>query len=175
MKRRQLAIAAAGAVALGAGALVYVRTRPVADPPLPATPLAGLWAMRFPRPGGGEVSMAQFLGRPLLLNFWATWCAPCIREMPELDRFAKQFAATGWQVVGIAVDQEKPVAAFLAQNPVSYPIALAGWDGVALATDLGNKGGGLPYTVTFDRRGTLRHKHLGESHLDLWAAWARDI
>jgi thiol-disulfide isomerase/thioredoxin len=131
-----------------------------------------VWSLTLPRPEGGSLALASLRGRPLLLNFWATWCPPCIREMPEVDRFARQFGPNGWQVVGIAVDQAQPVRDFLARNPVGYPIALAGFDGVALSRQLGNEGGGLPFTVAIDAGGRVAHRHLGETRFETLASWA---
>ncbi len=130
-----------------------------------------LWSQKFSRPGGGELAMAAFRGRPLLINFWATWCPPCLREMPVLDRFARQFAANGWQVLGLAADQEKPVLDFLSRNPVSYPIALAGFEGIAISRSLGNELGALPFTLAVDALGRITQRHLGESHFELLARW----
>lgn len=171
MNRRRLASLGLGAAAAMAGAATWWlnQRESLGD----SAAVASLWSRRFPRPGGGEVEMAQFAGRPLLINFWATWCAPCVREMPEINRFAREFAPNGWQVLGLAVDQENPVREFLIRQPVDYPIALAGFDGVALGRTLGNEGGGLPYTVAFDATGSLRHRHVGEARFADLAAWVR--
>ena len=123
----------------------------------------GLWVERFERPEGGELVMDSLRGRPLLLNFWATWCPPCVKEMPELDRFARAMAPRGWQVVGLAIDSPLPVREFLARRPVGYAIGLAGLTGSELAQRLGNDKGGLPFTVLFDRHGALVRRKLGET------------
>ena len=82
--------------------------------------------------------MATLRGQPLVLNFWATWCPPCVKEMPEIDRFQREFAARGWQVLGLAVDRPQPVREFLARTPVGYTIAMAGLEGTELSRQLGN-------------------------------------
>jgi thiol-disulfide isomerase/thioredoxin len=168
-----LGIVGTAAAAAGLGAALWQSRRHAeADAtPGPADP-HGLYGLAFQQPGGQLLALERFRGRPLLINFWATWCPPCIREMPALDRFARQFAGAGWQVVGLAVDQEKPVQQFLGRHPVSYSIALAGFEGIALSRALGNDNGGLPFTVALDGRGHLTQRHQGETQFEQLAAWA---
>lgn len=134
-----------------------------------------LWSLRFETPQGGELSMATLRGRPLVLNFWATWCAPCVKELPALDQFQREFGARGWQVLGIAVDNAGPVQRFLAKTPVAFPIAIAGVEGTELSLRLGNERGGLPYSVVFDARGRIQHRKLGEIDFGELRRWAKTI
>jgi thiol-disulfide isomerase/thioredoxin len=169
VKRRSLVVGAAGAAAAAAGVGGYLwRTGAVRT-------YEPLWSLRFPQPDGGELVMAERRGKPLLLNFWATWCAPCIKEMPELDRFARDFGGRGWQVIGLAIDGPTPVREFLLKRPVGFAIGLAGMDGTDLARDLGNPQGGLPFTVVFDAVGRLVHRKLGQTSYDEVARWAGDV
>lgn len=150
------------------------------DSPGPATPdgetlPAAFWQREFEQPSGSPLDWAALKGRPLLINFWATWCPPCVKEMPELDRFHREFGARGWQVVGLAVDGPTPVREFLARTPVGFRIGLAGMDGTELATALGNTAGGLPFSVLIDAQGRIRQRKMGATHFDELAAWAAQI
>ena len=121
------------------------------------------------------LKLSDFKGKVVLLNFWATWCAPCVKEMPELDAFQRQFAPQGWRVVGLAVDNPTAVREFLARSPFSYTIGLAGFDGSELSRKLGNHQGGLPYTVVFNRQGAIAHRKAGQTSLLELAGWAKSI
>ena len=141
-----------------------------------AEPGARIWPTRYAMPRGGELVMADLRGRPLLVNFWATWCAPCVKELPMLDRFAREQHPNGWEVVGLAVDNLEPVVQFLVQHPVEFPIGLAGFGGVELSRDLGNEAGTLPFTLVFDRAGHLGGRKRGAiepADLERWAVAMR--
>jgi len=171
MKRRTWLIGGAGAGAAMAGLGWRGWSESQREAALDAA-TGGLWQRRFERPDGGELAMAAWRGQPLVLNFWATWCPPCVKEMPEIDRFHRTFVARGWRVLGLAVDRPAPVREFLARTPVGYAIAMAGFDGTDLSRQLGNESGALPFTAVFDRRGRVAHRKLGETSFDELAAWA---
>ena len=123
---------------------------------------AGLWQQSFPTPEGGVLDLQALRGQPLVLNFWATWCPPCVAELPLLSSFSRENAANGWQVLGIAVDQAAAVRAFLDRVPVAFPVVLAPQGGIALSRSLGNLAGGLPFTVVFGADGQVRHRKMGQ-------------
>jgi thiol-disulfide isomerase/thioredoxin len=111
---------------------------------------------------GDQVSSSAWAGKPVVLNFWATWCPPCRREMPLLDDWQQRYADRGLHVIGIAIDRREQVAGFLEDHAVSYPILLGDMDTVALSKQLGNRTGGLPFTVVFDRVGRRVADRTGE-------------
>ena len=161
-----MAAVAVAAGAAGMGGAWWRSRRRAAEPaasPVGTAPSSGpdIWTLRFDQPGGGEVVLANLRGKPLLLNFWATWCPPCVTEMPLLNRFHAQQQARGWQVVGLAVDSPTPVREFLARQPMGFAIGLAGLNGVDLARSLGNASGALPFSVVFDRQGKAIRTKLG--------------
>ena len=139
-----------------------------------AQAVAALWALQVAQPQGGTLALAGLRGKPLLINFWATWCAPCVREMPEIDRFHREFGPRGWQVLGLAIDGPMPVRAFLSRVKVGFLIGLAGMDGTDLMHGLGNPSGGLPFSVMIGADGRVLRRKLGETRFDQLAAWAAD-
>jgi len=119
--------------------------------------------------------MKPLLGRPLLLNFWATWCPPCVQELPMLDAFYQQQREHGWQVLGLAVDQPAAVRKFLGQHPLAFPVAIAGLDGTELSQRLGNDAGGLPFSVLFGKDGTVLDRHLGQLKPEDLERWRQRV
>jgi thiol-disulfide isomerase/thioredoxin len=127
----------------------------------------------LPALDGATVAVpGAWAGRPVLVNLWASWCAPCIEEMPELQRYAGEQDANGTQVVGIALDDEASVRAFLARVPVEYPILLDAPGPADAGVRLGNPKGVLPYTALLDGQGRLVKQRVGpfaHGEIDGWA------
>jgi thiol-disulfide isomerase/thioredoxin len=121
---------------------------------------------------GNSVELpAKYAGRPVLVNIWASWCAPCIKEMPELQRFATQQPVNGMQVVGIALDDADAVDAFLRRVPVSYPILLDTPGPADAGVRLGNPKGVLPYSALISADGRLLKQRIGpfdDGEIDAW-------
>jgi thiol-disulfide isomerase/thioredoxin len=156
---------AAGAAAIGGvvGALVLQSGSGAAD----------LLASRFADLSGQPRRLVDWRGKALLVNFWATWCAPCREEIPLLDAAQQQYASRGLQVVGIAIDNAANVRQYATSMKIDYPLLLADSAAVGLMRSLGNASGGLPFTVLLDRSGRLVDRRLGPySAAELQAAVA---
>ncbi len=167
--RRGLLFAGVGAAAALAGAGLAWRKWHAAEE---ASGMSeDFWRLSFDTPSGSTLSLQTLRGRPLLLNFWATWCPPCIDELPLLDSFYRENAATGWQVLGLAIDQPSAVRNFLQRTPVSFPVGLAGMGGSELSKALGNQASALPFTVVFGASGTVLQRRMGRVTAAELAQW----
>ncbi len=111
---------------------------------------------------GREHSLSEWGGKILVVNFWATWCPPCVVEIPAFIKLQADFGARGLQFVGIALDDPKAAAKFATERAINYPILVGDDDVARLMESLGNTIGALPYTVVFDRQGQIVHTHQGE-------------
>jgi thiol-disulfide isomerase/thioredoxin len=167
-KRAQIGLfAAVAGLAVGIGVALHMATR---EPPVSTIPAAAaapaLMAAKLPDLDARPQPLAQWRGKVLVVNFWATWCAPCREEIPELVRFQQEYGARGVQIVGIAIDGPDKVRPYAAKMKMNYPILIGDADGVELAQRAGNALGGLPFTVILDRQGNAIHSHLGGLNAD---------
>ena len=172
-RRRAWLIGGVAALAAAAGAGVAAwRLRPAGLAPAAAdAAVQALWRLKLQAPDGQPLALDTLQGTPLLVNFWATWCPPCVEEMPLLDAFYRENSTSGWQVIGLAIDQPSSVRRFLVRTPVTFPIGFAGLDGTELAKSLGNTSGGLPFTVVFGADGSVRQRKMGQVTTAELAAW----
>ncbi len=131
------------------------------------------WQLAFETPEGAPLPLSRFSGRPLLVNFWATWCPPCVEELPLIDRFFQENRNKNWQVLGLAVDQPSAVRTWLQKKPLSFPVAMAGFNGTELSKSLGNLSGGLPFTAVFGASGTVLHLKSGRVTAEELAQWSQ--
>ena len=116
-----------------------------------------IFALNLPNLDGRPQPLAQWRGKVLVVNFWASWCKPCVDEMPALSRLNSHFAPLGVQFVGIGVDDAEKLAAFIRTTPVSYPVLVASPAGMTPGLQVK----GLPYTVVIGRDGRSAMTRLG--------------
>ncbi len=112
-------------------------------------------------PAGSPQSLGRYQGRIVVLNFWATWCAPCREEMPAFQRLQARFGGRGVQFVGLANDDPAKVTRFASDLGIAYPLWLGGAEVDELARRLGEKQGVLPFTVIIDRTGNVVAQKVG--------------
>ncbi len=145
--------------ALAAGAwLAHSRLAPT-PPAEPA--IDALWLLSFPDTRGQPQALSQWKGQVMVLNFWASWCAPCREEMPDFSQLRAQYRQNGVEFVGIAIDNADNVARFLREQAVDYPILVGEGAAHGLSRHLGNPSGALPYTIVIGRDGDILLTHLG--------------
>lgn len=106
-------------------------------------------------------AIKQWQGKFLVVNFWATWCKPCVEEMPELVELQKEFASKNVQLLGLGIDTPTNIADFTKKYQISYPVFAAGMDGTSLSQAMGNKAGGLPFTVLISPEGKVLKAYTG--------------
>ena len=169
-RRRTLVLAVgAGAAIAGVGLAVW-RNAHVSAPK--AEPFAGFWAQQWTATDGKILPMAGFIGKPLLINFWATWCAPCVEELPMVDAFFQAQQKSGWQVLGLAADKPKNVQDFLQKMPLHFPVAVDAILATQWARQLGNISGGLPFSVVINSAGEVAQRKMGKLMEADLAAWS---
>jgi len=173
MNRRVFLYGAAGVAAMAGGGWAAWRasSRRVPSRQAGGAGLAGLpedvravYALELPDAAGRSHAVAGYRGKPLVVNFWATWCPPCVKEMPDLDALHKRYAQV--QFLGIGIDTAANIRQFSEKIPVGYPLLVAGPSGIELLRRLGNPAGGLPFTVVFDAQGQVARRILGQVQPD---------
>lgn len=167
-RRHWLITSMAGAASLIGFGLSW-RTFQSADPA--QTLEASFWELEFSTLSGQRLRFDALRGKPLLLNFWATWCPPCIEELPLLSSFYSEQSTKSWQVIGLAIDETDAVKRFLAQKPVTFPVIVGGASGLALGRTLGNVNGALPFTVVINSTGHVVERKMGRISSDELHAW----
>ena len=166
--RRNVILGAGAAAAVAGMGLALWRLEPKAVADASHHPV---WSEQFETPSGEGLRMSAFRGKPLLLNFWATWCPPCVDELPMLDAFWREHASNGHQVLALAIDQPSAVRRFLGRQPLGFPVGMAGLAGTELAKTLGNAAGGLPFTVFFKADGSIWRQKMGQLTKDDLLQW----
>lgn len=164
MRQRRLLFGAAVAVLLLASfaAGLYFSQRPKGDSGSAQPESAAiekLLTTPFTDLSGSKTTLSHLKGKPLIVNFWATWCPPCLKEMPVFSNLQEKHPNV--QFVGIAADTMDNVQNFVAKQKLSYPILIAADGVVSLMAELGNSRNGLPFTLSIDANGRPRHSKLG--------------
>src|SRR5690606_25382063 len=155
--RRGVLVGIAGAAALAGGAFSWQRRAAREEERrAEAEAVSILFQQTLPDSRGEVFRFESLRGHQVVANFWATWCAPCVEEMPELSALATEVQATGTRFVGIGVDNPDSIARFAEKLPVSYPLVVANATGAFLAARFGNQAGALPYTVVIDPNGRVK-------------------
>ena len=161
MNRRQwIMISGISLLALLAGILSsqwISKTGLASDPSIKA-----FFANSWQTPDGKTANSENWREKVLVVNFWASWCPPCVEEMPTLDKIAQEYSAKNVLIVGIGIDSPSNVREFLQKTPVSYPIVIGGLEGSNLAKQMGNSQGALPYTVVISPNGKSSFTKLGK-------------
>lgn len=116
---------------------------------------------QFPDVSGHLQSIKQWPDRVLVINFWATWCPPCLDELPDFNQLQAQYQNSGVQFVGVALDEVKDVQTAVASFKITYPQLIAGDTGINLSKRLGNQSGAVPFTIVVDAQGRVVQRHAG--------------
>ena len=161
MNRRQwITITGISLLALFAGILSshwISKTGLASDPSVKA-----FFANTWQTPNGKVVDTKNWQGKVLVVNFWASWCPPCVEEMPALDKLQQEYLQKNVLFVGIGIDSPSNIREFLQKTPVSYPIVIGGLEGSNLSKQMGNSQGALPYTVIISPNGKSTYTKLGK-------------
>jgi len=156
-----------GGVAILFAALgIFYADRKLSPGPAQASAVSTLLSQSMKDANGQEQVLGQWKEHALVVNFWATWCAPCVDEMPELSDLQREISAQKIQILGIGIDSASNIAEFAKKYSISYPLYVGGVNGTELSRQLGNQGGGLPFTVVIGRDGQVKKTFLGRLKMD---------
>jgi thiol-disulfide isomerase/thioredoxin len=160
MKKKNIAVFGIVAILFAAAGIYFGTQRHT-----PAAPESGamssLLSQSLPDVNGEAQSLSKWKGKALVVNFWATWCAPCVEEMPELSALQTEIAPANIQIIGIGIDSAANIAQFATKYKISYPLYTAGIGASDLTRQLGNHASGLPFTVLVGRDGEVKKTYLG--------------
>ena len=163
MVKRVYLIVAVALLALGAGLFAGWRAQtPASLSPEQAKSVAEmLYISTLPDLKGDNQPLAQWRGKVLIVNFWATWCPPCREEIPQFIKVQEKYRNRGLVFVGVAVDKKDAVRAYADEIGINYPVLLGGLEAIELSRKAGNRAGALPFTLIIDRTGKIIATELG--------------
>ena len=157
----QVLLAGGLAVLFAAAGVLFYQWRTTDAPPDAAEAGRRVLAASLMGVDGKLQPFEQWRGKVLVVNFWATWCAPCREEIPEFIRFQERFRAAGVQFVGVAIDQKERVAPYAREMGINYPLLVGGLETMEFARQLGNQRSVLPFTLVIDRAGKVNTNQVG--------------
>jgi len=174
-RRQWMGLAAAGAAAAATGGWWAARGGSLLQP-AQAAAAGGLLPEPLHTLDGRTLTEADLQGKPVLLNFWAPWCGPCVKEMPELDAFSRSPGARGTVVIGLAIDEAPAVQQFIKQHPVGFPIVVLGYGGLAWVRRIsGEANSALPFSAVYDHAHALVQRKFGPTSSAELSGWARRL
>ncbi|HVS26261.1 MAG TPA: redoxin family protein [Burkholderiales bacterium] len=158
MGKRALLFFAVAVLALGAGMFFGWQAK---APAVAEADAQALFAANIPDLNGQNQDLAQWRGKVLVVNFWATWCPPCREEIPQFVKIQDKYRDRGLVFVGVALDKKDAVEAYIKEVGINYPVLLGDLDAMELSRKAGNRAGALPFTAILDRKGKIVSTQLG--------------
>ena len=159
MTKKNLLIVLIAVLFTGIG--VYFGAKRFQPAPPADTAVGALMQLSLADPNGKQQKLSQWQGKVLLVNFWATWCPPCVAEMPELQQLQTERQSKGLQIVGIGIDSPTNIREFSEKHKISYPLLVGGLQGTEVSRSFGNETGGLPFTVLIGADGSVKQAYMG--------------
>ncbi len=155
--KKSILITAIAAVALYGG----IKAKALITPSWAESSQSALADFSLPDLAGKQRNIKEWQGKVLVINFWATWCPPCMKEMPEFEAMQNEFGKQGLQFIGIALDEPEPTKEFIDKKKITYPILVGQDSGTKIAHDLGNIVNTVPFTVVVNKQGQVIKRHMG--------------
>ena len=157
MKTAGLILIAVAVLALGGGIIARGLLSPTDQASAKSLP-----DFTLPDVSGQPHAISEWQGKLRVINFWATWCGPCLKEIPEFIALQNHYADKGLQFIGIAIDSPEAVATYLNSININYPILVGDMPAISIAHELGNHIDAVPFTVIVNQQGQIIHQHAGE-------------
>ena len=157
MNKNTLLILFAAGIALTAG--LFVQRLSAGNQPEANVPAI---AFSLPDLTGKQRNINEWQGKILIINFWATWCPPCLKEIPEFIKLQNAYSDKDLQFIGIAIDDKQAVEEYLKTININYPMLISGDEGIALSHQLGNIVNAVPFTLIVNKQGQIIHRQPGE-------------